>query len=157
MTNLETAQNMSQAEIVKGSVIGGISNAVINGGIQYFMLKGETAIPLTVNTIINDEHSVLGAAVPLAVILAMILTIIAHLTLKAPKRPFMPGGLWLTLKHGLFTFGSIVSGAIVWQAMMGSVSVSLTGAVITLSLIAGITAAVINYMTISASLLNPAK
>ena len=143
---------LTHEQIVKGAAIGGVTNGIINGAVQYFMLSGETAIPLTVNSIINEEHTVLGAAVPLAVILAMILTVIAHLTLKVPKKPFMPQGLWLTVKHGLFIFGLIVSSAIVWQRIMGSMTVSFAAAVVILGVVAGIVAAVINYMTIKASI-----
>lgn len=144
---------LSHNRILRGAAIGGITNGIINGAIQYFMLRGDASIPLTVNGIINDEHTVLGAAVPLAVVLAMILTVIAHLTLKAPKKPFIPQALWLTIKHGLFIFGVIVSTAVIWQRVMGSMHVSLMTAVVVLGLIAGFVAAVINYMTIKASLL----
>ena len=144
---------LTHEQIVKGAAIGGVTNGIINDAVQYFMLRGETAIPLTVNSIINEEHTVLGAAVPLAVILAMILTVIAHLTLKVPKKPFMPQGLWLTVKHGLFIFGLIVTSAIVWQRIMGSMTVSFMAAVVILGVVAGIVAAVINYMTIKASVL----
>lgn len=153
MHNENNAATLTHEQIVKGAVIGGVINGIINGAVQYFMLSGETAIPLTVNSIINDEHTVLGAAVPLAVILAMILSVIAHLTLKVPKKPFMPQGLWLTIKHGLFIFGLIVSSAIVWQRIMGSMTVSFMSAVVILGVVAGIVAAVINYMTIKASIL----
>ncbi len=93
-----------------------------------------------------------GTAVPLAVSLAMILTVVAYLTLKAPKRRFLPEVLWLTIKHGVFAFGLSVSGAVVWQRMMGTVSVSLVTAVLLLGVIAGIVGGMVNYMTIHASL-----
>ena len=86
----------------------------------------------------------------------MILTVIAYLTLKAPKRPFWPTVLWLTIKHGLFVFGLIVSLAVVWQRTMGTVSVSLLPALIILSTIAGLVAGAVNFMTIRASLMRDA-
>ncbi len=92
-----------------------------------------------------------GEAVPLAVTLAMILTVIAYLTMKQPKRPFWPDVLWLTVKHGMFAFGVIVSIAIVWQRVMGSVLVPLIGAVAVMSVVAGLVAGTVNYMTIKAS------
>ncbi|MEP6556957.1 MAG: hypothetical protein ABJB17_00620 [Burkholderiales bacterium] len=114
------------------------------------------SIPLSVNGIANDEETVLGMAVPLAVTLAMILTVIAYFTLKAPKKRFMPQVLWLTIKHGIFVFGLCVAGAVMWQRTMGTISVSLATAVLVLSLIAGLVAGIVNYMTIRASLIRPA-
>lgn len=140
---------------VRGAVTGGVVNGLINGAIQLFLLRGHAPIALTVNAIINDEKTVLGEAVPLAVTLAMILTVVAYLTLKAPKRPFFPQVLWLTIKHGVFVFGLIVTGAVVWQRTMGTVSVSLVTAVLILSVVAGLVAGVVNYMTLRASVLDP--
>ena len=61
--------------------------------------------------------------------------------------------LWLTVKHGVFAFGLTVSGAVVWQRLMGSVPVSLATAVIVLGVVAGLVGGVIQFMTIRASLL----
>lgn len=144
---------MTNQTILRGAIIGGVVNGAINGAIQYFILRGHGSIPLTVNGITNDTRSVFGDAVPLAVSLAMILTVIGYVTLKEAKRPFWPDVVWLTVKHGMFAFGVIVSGAVVWQRVMGSVSLSLIGAVAVLSIIAGLVAGVVNYMTIKASTL----
>ncbi len=139
------------AQILKGAIISGVINAVINGAIQYFILKGhEGPIPLSVDAISTDAHTVLGSSVPLAVSLAMILTAVAHWTFKAPKKPFFPTTLWLVIKHGLFAFGAIVAGAVIWQRMVGTIEVGLGTAVIILGIVAGIVSAVVNYMTISA-------
>ena len=143
---------LSNADILRGSVVSGIANAFINGAIQWFLLRGKAPIPLSVDGIANDQHTVLGTAVPLAVSIAMILTVVAYMTLKQPKRAFMPHVLWLTLKHGIFTFGLVVAGAVVWQKFMGSVPVSLATAVVVLGVVAGIVGGVINFMTIRASL-----
>lgn len=146
----QQANTLTQSDLVKGAAISGVINAVINGAIQYFMLRGSDSIPLSVDAISTDTHTVLGSSVPLAVSLAMILTAVAHWTLKAPKKPFVPSTLWLVVKHGLFAFGAVVAGAVVWQRAIGSVEVSLTTAVVVLGLVAGIVSAIVNYMTISA-------
>lgn len=153
MQKINPAVVPQNAAILRGAVIGGVINGLINAAIQAWLLWDRSSIPLTVNGIINDEHTVFGEAVPLAVSLAMILTVIAYLTLKAPRRPFFPSVLWLTIKHGLFVFGLLVSLAVVWQRVMGSVSVSLLPALIILGLVAGAVAAAVNFMTIRASLL----
>jgi hypothetical protein len=142
---------MKHDEILKGALLSGVINAVINGAIQYFILRGnEGPIPMSVDSISTETHTVLGSSVPLAVSLAMILTAVAHWTLKVPKKPFFPTTLWLVVKHGLFAFGLLVACAVVWQRMMGTVEVGLGTAVVFLGIIAGIVSAIVNYMTISA-------
>lgn len=145
---------MTDHKVLKGAIIGGLINAIINGAIQLYLLKDHAPVPLSVDGITNDAHTVFGAAVPLAVSLAMILTVIGYLTLKEAKKPFWPDVLWLTVKHDLFAFGLIVFGAVVWQRVMGSVSVSLIMAAAILSVVAGLVAGMINYMTIYASRLS---
>lgn len=144
---------LADHRIVKGALVAGLMNGAINGVIQFFLLRHHASIPLSVNDITNDIQTIFGTSVPLAVSLAMILTIVGYLTLKGLKRPFWPDALWLTIKHGIFAFGAIVSGAVLWQRVMGSVPLSLVAAVVTLSLIAAVVAAVVNYMTIKASTL----
>lgn len=155
MTDTAT-HNMSQGEILKGAVIGGAINAAINGTIQYFLLRGAGPMPLTVDSIGTETHTVLGTSVPLAVSLAMILTAVAHFTVKVPKKAFVPTTLWLVIKHGLFAFGTIVAAAVVWQRTMGTVEVGLGTAVLILGVVAGLVAAIVNYMTISEIVENPA-
>ena len=145
----QSAAPPSQADILKGAALSGVINAVINGAIQFFLLRGEAPLPLTVDTIGTETHTVLGASVPLAVSLAMILTAVAHWTTKGPKKPFFPTTLWLVIKHGLFAFGAVVAGAVMWQRIMGTVEVGLGAAVLILGLVAGIVSAIVNYMTIS--------
>jgi hypothetical protein len=139
------------AEILKGALISGAINAVINGGIQWYLLSGHGSLPLSVDGITNDEHTVFGAAVPLAVSLAMILTAVAYTTVKAAKPPFYPTFLWMVVKHGFFALGLVVTFAVLWQRFLGSISVSLPLAIIILGLVAGAAAAIVNYMTIRAA------
>ena len=153
MKKINTSLVFSDSKILGGAVISGVINGLINGGIQWYLLKGRASIPLSVDGITNDKQTVFSTAVPLAVSLAMILTVVAYLTLKAPRRRFLPGVLWLTIKHGVFAFGLIVAGAVTWQRLMGTVEVSLGVAVIILGVIAGIVGGLVNYMTIHASLL----
>jgi hypothetical protein len=140
---------MTKLAILKGALLGGVINAVINGAIQFFILRGSAPIRVSVDSIGTETHTVLGSSVPLAVSLAMILTAVAHWTTKVPKKPFVPTTLWLVIKHGLFAFGTVVAGAVIWQRIMGTVEVSLGTAVLILGIVAGVVAAVVNYMTIS--------
>lgn len=147
--NRGSSSGPDRPEILKGAVLSGVINAVINGAIQAWLLRGRDMIPLSVDGISAGTHTVLGSAVPLAVSLAMILTAVAHMTVKVPKKPFFPTTLWLVVKHGLFAFGALVAGAVVWQRVYGTVEVGLVTAVILLGVIAGVVSVVVNYMTIS--------
>jgi hypothetical protein len=153
MTETETssATPPSEEEIRKGALLSGAINAVINGGIQWYLLAGEGPLPLTVDGITNETHTVFGAAVPLAVSLAMILTAVAYTTVKAPKPPFYPTFLWMVVKHGFFALGLVITFAVLWQRFVGSVTVSLAVAVVILGLVAGAAAAIVNSMTIRAA------
>lgn len=139
-----------RSQILKGAVISGVINAVINGAIQAFLLKGSGPIPLSADAISAGTPTVLGSAVPLAVSLAMILTAVSHWTLKAPKKPFVPMALWLVVKHGVLAFGALVAAAVVWQRAIGTVEVGVATAVVILGVLAGLVAAAVNYMTIAA-------
>lgn len=149
MTQTHSGQ-ISREDILKGAIISGVINAVINGAIQAFLLRGSDPLPLSVESIGTETHTVLGSSVPLAVSLAMILTAVAHWTTKGEKKPFFPTTLWLVIKHGLFAFGAVVAGAVVWQRMAGTVEVGIGTAVLILGIVAGVVAAIVNYMTISA-------
>lgn len=133
---------------MKGAVLTGVINAIINGGIQYFFLKDLESIPISVDAITNNEQTVLGTAVMLAITLSMILTLVAYFGIKEQKAPFFPTAFWLTIKHGFFTFGVITSLAVVWQKYMGTIEVSLISALIIIGIIAGIVSGIVNYLTL---------
>lgn len=137
--------------IWRGAVISGLTNAVINGAIQLVLLRGENSIPLSVDAITNDRLTVFGTAVPLAVSLAAILTVVTFATLKTPKRRFYPGVLWLTVKHAVVVLGLCIALGVLWQRVVGSVTVPLLLAVVILACIAGLAAGIISYRTIRAS------
>ena len=144
-------KTISNKHLIKGAVTTGVINAFINGGIQYFFLKDKGLIPISVDSITNNELTVLGTAVTLAISLSILLTIVAYFGIKEKKKPFFPTTLWLSIKHGFFTFGVITSLAVLWQRYMGTIEVSLISALIIIGLIAGIVSAVINYLTLRES------
>lgn len=138
--------------LVKGAILTGVINAFINGGIQYFFLKDKSVIPVSVDAITNTEETVLGTAVVLAITLSMILTLVAYFGINGKKAPFFPTTVWLTIKHGFFTFGVLTSLAVLWQKYMGTVEVSLITALIIIGVIAGVVSAIINYLTLKESM-----
>jgi hypothetical protein len=137
--------------ILKGALLSGGINAVINGAIQWYLLSGQGPLPLTVDGITNDDTTVFGAAVPLAVSLAMILTAVAYSTVKPPKPNFYPTFLWMVVKHGFFALGVLVTFAVLLQRLLGTITVPLSVAMIILGLIAGVAATIVNYMTVRAA------
>ena len=140
-------------KLIKGAIKTGLINGVINGGIQYFFLKGTAPIPISVDSITNTEHTVLGTAVVLAVTLAMILTVVSYFGIKEEKVSFFPSAFGLVLKHGFFTFGVVTALAVLWQRYLGTIEVSLLSALIMIGAIAGIIAGIVEYLTIKACIL----
>lgn len=136
-------------KLVKGALLTGVINAFINGGIQYFFLKDYASIAISVNSITNNEDTVLGTSVILSITLAIILTLVAYFGIKKRKVEFSPTAFWLTIKHGFFTFGILTSLAVIWQKYMGTVEVSLVSALIIIGIIAGIVSGLVNYLTLS--------
>lgn len=142
----------NKSKLIKGAVLTGIINAIINGGIQYFFLKGKTSIPISVDSITNNTQTVLGTAVMLAITLSMILTLVAYFGIKEKKAPFFPTTLLLALKHGFVTFGILTSLSVLWQKNMGSIDVSLPVALLLIGAIAGIVSGFVNYFTLKESI-----
>lgn len=135
-------------ELMKGALAGGVINAIINGAINWFQVKGETELYLTVDNISNTEHTVLGGAVILASSLAAILTMVSYYTLKSPQKPpIYPKALLMILRNTFFAFGLMVTLSIIIQRIAGSIEVSPIASVIIVALVAGIVAALVDYMT----------
>lgn len=135
-------------KIFKGAIISGIINGAINGVIKWFSFKKYESIPISVDSITNDEFTVLGNAVHLSVTLAMILTFVAYFSIEKNKRPKMTKFIWLIIKHGFFTFGVITGLAVLWQYNFGTIEVDALTGTILVGIIAGIVAGIINYLTL---------
>ncbi|HRK54053.1 MAG TPA: hypothetical protein PK185_09060 [Cyclobacteriaceae bacterium] len=143
---METKQ---KKELLKGALITG----AVNSGIQYFLLKDHAPIAISVDSITNTDHTVLGSAVALVITLSMISTIIGYFNIKVEKVAFYPTIFWLTIKHGFFTFGVVTSLAVLWQNYMGTVEVSLIFALVIIGVIASTVSGVINYLTLNKSVI----
>ena len=146
--------NEQKSKLLKGAALTGVINAVINGGIQYFFLKGHSSIPISVDSITNTTKTVLGTAVMLAITLSMILTLVAYFGIKGKKAAFFPTTFLLTLKHGFVTFGILTSLAVLWQKYVGTVEVSLVSALIIIGVIAGLVSGFVNYFTLKESVIS---
>ena len=93
----------------------------------------------------------LGAAVPLGVSLAMILTIVAYTTVKAPEPSFNPTFLGMGVKNGFFVLGVFVTFAVLWQRILGSLTVPFWLGIVIPGLIAGAVSTAANHLTIRAA------
>lgn len=133
---------------VRDALIAGASTFVIDGIIQFFSLRGKTPIAISVDSITNNAHTVLGSSVALALLLAVLMTLINYFKIKGPKVPFFPNVFWLMIRHGFFTFGVFTSLSVLWQRWFGTIEIGLIPAVLMIALIAGIVSATINYLTI---------
>jgi hypothetical protein len=141
-------QQTHSSDIGKAALFSGVLNAIINGIINWFQVKGKTELFLTVDSISTKEHTVLGGAVILATVLAIILTSIGYFTFKASdKPPYYPKAFYLTLKNAFFTFGILTTLSILLQRFAGSIPVTPLTAAIIVAIIAGLVAGTIDYMT----------
>jgi len=142
-------------EVAQTAITTGVINALINGIINWFLVRGKTELFLTADSISNKESTVLGGAVILATSLAIILTSIGYFTFKSAKKPpYFPKGFMLTLKNAFFTFGVIITLSILLQRFAGSIAVAPISSAIIVAVIAGLVAGIIDYLTIKELLKN---
>ena len=139
---------VNSGKLIHGAMVTGIINAVVNGIINWFQVSGKSEIMLTVDSISNKEHTVMGGAIILAFTLSVIIAGIGYFTLKLNEKPkFFPTAFIVIVKNAFFLFGVFVTLAILWQRFAGSVSVSPVMAAIIVGVIAGIVAGVTDYLT----------
>lgn len=122
---------ISKADIVKKSMVGALINGFINGGISAATFFRHESVPITLDHISNQEVTVFGQGVMLALMLTLILTGVEFSTLAkrmrkegAPfSRPFWPWGAKLAVRNGLAAFGAAMVVAVMWQRFVGTVTV----------------------------------
>jgi amino acid transporter len=132
--------------------VGASVNALINAGISGWLLTGKGPQALSVDSIASREHTVLGSAVTLAVVLAFIVATITFFTFRkkaaalglAPKarldRPYFFFGLRHAVGAVLSMFGLVVAVAVLWQRLVGTVTVPVPVAAALAGLVAGVAA-----------------
>lgn len=150
--------NSSKANyfIQKNALISGVTNAVINGMIGWFMFRAKDTLPLTVDAISGNQKTVFSTGVMTAFMLSVILGTIAFFTFSKKakemqvadpellERPFLFFGLRAVLFYALFAFGTAALIALFLQKFLGTILVTpLIGAIV-LGVISGIAAWFIN-------------
>lgn len=134
-------------------------NALINGAIAYAGFKAEQAIPMTLDLISAEQHTVWGQGVTLAFALGIILSIItakifANHAVKADaslaprvQRPVFPFVFKVALGNAVALFGWFVALAVLWQRVLGSIEVSPVVAAALVGMLAGVITVVVEVRT----------
>lgn len=140
----------TQSDIVKASLIQAAINTVINGVINYFMVRGKDTHLITTDSITSGSDTVIGHSVFTAVLLAVIFTLLGFKS----QRKHLPGVTWgqvgsLAVKNAIYAFGLMVILGVLWQKMFPNVTVGTMGAATLAGLIAGAVSGITNYSTLS--------
>lgn len=152
---------------VQDSLIPGAINAVINGAIAYGSFKGEPTVPLSLDLISSEQHTVWGQGVSLAFALGIILSIITgklfarHVAksdaalAERVRRP-MSFLVKVALGNAMALFGWFVALAVLWQRWLGTIEVSPLVAAALVGLLAGVITVIVEMRT-KRALLQPAS
>lgn len=139
---------MENKEILKGALMSGVINAVINGIVNWFMVRGEAEILLTQDLISSNTQTVFSGIVPLATSLAFILTTIAFFTFKIPGKPnYFPKVFFLALRNTFMAFGLVIAIAIMIQKYASDIVATPVASAILAGIIAGLVAGLVDYIT----------
>lgn len=143
--------SLDRSGIVKASLIQAGVNTVINGIINYFMIRGTDVHAITADSITSDGgDTVVGHSVFTAVILAIIFTLLGF----NGQKKHLPGISWfevggLALRNAVYAFGVIVILGVLWQRIFPDLTVETVGAAAIAGLIAGAVSGMTNYHTLS--------
>lgn len=144
---------------IQDALIPAVINAVINGGIAYSGFKDQSGVPLTLDLISTQQHSVFGEGVVLAFALGVILSIVtakvfASHAVKADaslaplvKRPIFPVVFKIALNNGAALFGWFVALAILWHRMVGTVEVTPVVAAVLVGALAAVITVIVEVRT----------
>ena len=136
-----------------------IINAVINGVIAYYTLRSEPSIPLTLDLISTQQHTVWGQGVSLTFALGIILSLIAskvfasHVVKQHPelqsrvRRPLFPTVTRIAINNAMVLFGWFVAIAVLWQRLLGTIQVTPTMAAVLIGVLAGVITVVVEVRT----------
>ena len=153
---------------MQDSLVPAVLNAIINGGIAWAGFKAAEAVPLTLDLISAQQHTVWGQGVTLAFALGVILTLVTskvfarHVAKSHPalakrvQRPLFPFVAGVALGNGMALFGWFVALAVIWQRVVGTVEVSPVTASVLVGLLAGVITIAVEMRTKRALLRSPA-
>jgi uncharacterized membrane protein len=142
---------LNQPELIKASCTQATINTVINGVINYFMIRGNALHTITADSITSGgSDTVIGHSVFTAMILAVIFTLMGFKS----HRSHLRGVTWgdarsLAAKNAVFAFGIIIIGGVLWQKVCPGVTVGTLTAAAIAGAIAGLVSGITNYSTLS--------
>jgi hypothetical protein len=147
MSDLAVAERLL-AIVRRDALLGAAANAVINGALNAWLLRGKGPHPLTLDSITGSGHTVLGSAVTLALSLGLI---VGLLTVRAVRRKAaahelaLPSRGWpFGVRHALGAAATmaayVVLVAVLWQRWAGTVTVGTPVAAGLAAAVAGATA-----------------
>lgn len=140
----------TREQLVRASFLQAATNAVINGTIGYATLeKGKNHL-ITADSITAGSNTVVGHAMPTAIILAVVFTLMSYKS----HRQFLPGRTWsevakLATKNAIYAFGLMIIAGVMWQKFFPNLSVTDVGAAAITGLIAGTISGITTYTTVS--------
>ena len=139
-----------QNEIIKASLIQAGVNTVINGVINYFMVRGKDTHLITADSITSGSDTVIGHSIFTAVILAIIFTVLGfHSQRKHLPDVAWSRVSWLAVHNAIYAFGLMIILGVLWQKALPNVSIGTLGAATIAGLIAGAVSGITNYSTLS--------
>ena len=139
---------MKRNDIIKGALASGVLNAVINGIINWFMVRDTAEILLAQDLISSHDKTIFAGIVPLATSLAFILTTVSYFTIKMKDKPkYFPKVFLWALRNTIFAFGLIVAIAVVIQRVASDVTATPLVSAILAGITAGVVGAIVDYMT----------
>lgn len=133
-------------------------NAVVNGAIAWHGFKAEAAIPMTLDLISSERHTVWGQGVSLAFALGILLSLVTgkgfarHVAKTDPalaERLRRPLGFLLKVAVGNASalFGWFVALAVLWQRMLGTIDVGPIVAAALVGVLAGVITMIVEVRT----------
>lgn len=152
---------------LRDSLIPASINALVNGAIAKWKFGEEESVPLSLDLISTQQHTVWGEGATLAFALGVILTLITaklfeRHVLKADaslavlvQRPIFPHVLAMALDNAVILFGWFVALAVLWHRLMGPVEVTALSASVLVGLLAGGITLVVEVRTKKALLRSP--
>jgi hypothetical protein len=155
-----SGRDNSKAGIVKKSMIGAVITGCINAAINAGVFFKHESVPITLDHISNQEVTVFGQGVMLALMLSLISTGVNYLTFSKDLRkanegapfpqPFWPWGVKLAIRNALTAFGAAMVVAVIWQRFIGTVMVPPLAATLIMFVIAFLLVLYVSMATMGA-------
>lgn len=141
---------LQRQDIVNASLIQAGVNTVINGVINYSLIRGQDTHLITADSITSGSDTVIGHSVFTAVLLAVIFTLLGFNSHRKHLRGVPWGRVgWLALQNAIYAFGLMILLGVLWQKLFPNVSIGTLGAAAIAGAIAGAVSGITNFSTLT--------